>query len=124
MLSREGIEALLEVRKQILDDPNSFNMNSWGEHCGTPCCIAGHVVANAKGVGYLRDSNSLEIDDTACKILGIEEGGAKSLFMVNSWPNGLKNLWLHAEDECVNPNPLRAEIAARRIDQFIEEHSC
>jgi hypothetical protein len=83
----KNIEALIEklkvTKKASLkyneDGPlctipkNGFNMTRYSDSCGTPCCIAGHAVANAKGkvTRCIIDGFDLSINDRAAKKLGI-----------------------------------------------------
>lgn len=54
-------------------EESGFNMASWEDECGTPCCIGGHLLSQNKGcVGYY---------GAAEKVFGLSASAAANLFL-------------------------------------------
>lgn len=117
-------QALLEVKQQILDYPENFDMALYVSVCGTVCCIAGRLVLNA---GWATEPNPLyvthemipgverTIESVATEILDCSVP-AEELFFIPSWPYDLQALYFNSGCEG------RALAAAERIDRFIAEN--
>lgn len=126
-----NIELLQKVKKHILEEPKRLAMihwtlrglpgqfltsEGWGEigervfpPCGTVGCIAGWTCMLSGMASGTRSS--------AEELLEISRFESDSLFMVEDWPEPIRTQYMHA----TTPE-LRAKLAAKRIDLFIEGH--
>lgn len=133
-----NVELLERVKAHILEEPRRFEMASWAEHsddapCGTAACIAGWALILEKGARLLDDGVTLlyrnnrrilSEGNDAARLLGIDIKIAMELFSVSRWPSDLEYEYLDLEyDDSLEGRQAKAEIAARRIDRFIAEHS-
>jgi hypothetical protein len=103
---------LIEVKEQILQHPDEFNMNIW--LCDTMACIGGWalLLANKKtGPKQYMDIWGKGIPED---VLGLIEDQGKKLFYENYWPKEIKQAFSNAQT-----SQQRAKIAAKRIDLFI-----
>lgn len=111
-------ELLLKVRDHILEEPKRCDMSDWIRRskqspCGTIACIAGWAcVLSGK-----RDTPYNDVPRVAGELLGLPE--TESLFLADDWPADLREE-LYSEDP---GSKEYAEIVARRIDEFLLEHS-
>lgn len=113
---------LLQVKREILEDPASLVMETYFSPCGTEMCIAGRLVWNAgwRQIGRTAYVDHEDIRETgtvegiAAQILEVSLDRARLLFHLPLWrPLGRGRDWLDA-------TPVeRAKIAAFQIDQFI-----
>jgi hypothetical protein len=132
MLTKEGVEALLQVKAQKLAEPESLNMGVWIQtECDTPCgtvsCIAGQLIINKFIEENSADSNLNDLaleayaSQAASKILGFTDDEwniTEDLFHRNYWPVDLHNAYARAAENSKE----RAEILGQVIDQFIKAH--
>jgi len=84
------------------------------ESCGTAGCIAGWCVLLEKGIKYEVSSS---FNEEAHALLGINADAAATLFYTCDWPRKMEVAYGAAR----TPRK-RAEIAAKRIEQFIKEN--
>lgn len=83
--------------------------------CGTVGCIAGWAaLLTAKDPKRVADNTA---ETRGRRALGLTRDQASVLFYTYSWPWEMQERYLNAK----HPQ-IRANIAARRIDQFIKEH--
>ena len=90
MLSVEQHDRLRSARDRIAAAPRTFRQERWGntaEGCGTPCCVAGHIVADdAEAVARIRKAGSYRrawlIATEAAKALGT----ARTPLFDSAWP--------------------------------------
>lgn len=107
------------IRDQTTE-ADHFDMSVWANesgstHCGTAACIGGEALLRF-GDTKLRNLNG-EGDEEAADLLGLNEETAKDLFYVFNWPEDLGKRYMNAEHEAA-----RREVAADRIERFIDEH--
>lgn len=134
MLSQEAINALLEVKRQKLERPETMDMTSFlndippDDICGTLCCIAGSLVINnvLKNKGDVFQLTYEEIEGKAAEILGLTEGQAAMLFYLGGWnlfdKSGLEDSYRNAMSQN-EKYEVKAGIAGRAIDAFIQYHN-
>lgn len=137
---RINYRLLRQIRDEILKRPEQFDMRTWFEKkpdvpmCGTTACIAGWAVAldaanpnqipspllAAKllrddfGQGdydYLSGDIADKMYRRGQRILGLNRDQCARLFDYVRWPGKLRNAYRVAQ-------PVRAQIAAKRIDHF------
>jgi len=128
-----NVKLLRKIKRHILAKPRCLRMSWWivtkeddseyytddygirrkFESCGTAACIAGWAYILSKE----KDGYS-DVSGTAEKLLNISEWQAMELFHVNRWPSEFGIAYKSAATPAK-----RARIAAKRIDQFIEENS-
>jgi hypothetical protein len=107
-----NIPLLLEVKEQILQHPDEFNMNIW--LCDTTACIGGWalLLANKKtGPKQYMDIWGKGIPED---VLGLNLNQSNILFYERFWPHEIRLAFENATT-CQQ----RAKIAAKRIDLFI-----
>jgi len=130
-----NVELLLKVKERILAHPNRFMMNSWlvtryrqgdyftaddheteilFDNCGTAACIGGWtcLIASQQKYKDIKDFHS-----EAARLLEIGYSESEELFAVGYWPNKFQVRYLKATTQ-----EKRAQIAAERIDYYIEKH--
>lgn len=118
-------EPLLEVKRQILENPEQLNMSDW--FCGSAMCIGGHLVYNAGWQQISAKSQDCyheifgerRISTVAAEILGIDMASATRLFHIVNWPMDFMLGYERAER--TDDSKRIAEVTARRIDDFIFE---
>lgn len=117
-------ELLLKVKNRILANPESFDMDDWGvygeykgdgslelkTHCGTTQCIAGHAIV-ASGIKEL--DKPFWPDELGAEVLDISMLDARRLFYSFEWGT------LSDDYNGATTPEEKAQIAARRIDEFI-----
>ncbi len=148
-LTTRGIAILVEVKARILSRPKTFDMNEWfGEtDCGSTGCIAGHIIAIAEGKDletlhchfsqfHYADNLILTPRAHATMLLfssDIENWkttrwdmrttvsvASNKLFISSQWPpDAFQNL---ATAEEKSDHLRCAQLAAERIDDFIEQY--
>lgn len=97
-----NISLLLAVRERILTHPETY---SQARFCGTPCCIAGHIVYIADG--NIHNSDHRDLQARAEQLLGTSPG---LLFCCSCyWPTKFQTL------DC----KVSAPVAAEAIIDFI-----
>lgn len=123
-----NVELLEQVKGTFLRHPKRLDMGFWVrsandglsdtalvktllEDCGTTGCIAGLACA----LGGEQELSSCLIPSTAQKLLGLTDSEAVRLFYAHKWPNKFALAYFVATEPAA-----RAEIAASRIDHFIE----
>jgi hypothetical protein len=107
-----NVPLLLEVKEQILQHPDEFNMNIW--LCDTMACIGGWalLLANKKtGPKQYMDIWGKGIPDD---VLGLTQDQGYNLFYETLWPHEIRLAFVNA-----TTSQQRAKIAAKRIDLFI-----
>lgn len=130
---------LTRVKENILAHPENFRMDRW--NCGTAACIAGHVcllkfpdlvpldnIAGFRPAGAQTGSiwSQRYYEDEAASALGLTMLQARALFYKDRWPQQFANqyseLLLSNGNGVVAPGNYEAaaQIAARRIDHFLE----
>ncbi len=132
-LSPKAIRLLRRVKRQILNEPASYNQNYFGirdlrSPCGTAACIAGWCDIFANRVRDLeswaekaRFGWSVEL--RANRALGLKAGDTRWLFATPQlgWPEPFKSQWAQTfklgADAKIRAQ--RAQIAAERIEHFI-----
>jgi hypothetical protein len=126
-----NVELLNKVKDAILAHPEQFNMDEWVGRgaCGTTACIAGWCCALSLGglervrTRYFDFSRHYNVKREAQDLLGIqvpeeEDDVTYELFYSSKWPIDLDRRYQDAE------TPLeKAQVAAERIDRFIEQYS-
>lgn len=122
-----NIELLQEIKARILAEPDSFRMDTWT--CGTAHCIAGWAVllsgltiANPDAETFAqRLTDGRTPDMAATQVLDIPadpddwDSPAERLFHVGDWPAEFEEAY-----EDAGSRSERAQIAANRIDRFID----
>lgn len=120
-----NVEALLQVKEQILKNPLGFDMEDW--FCDTTMCIGGFLVTNAGWSEIHHKSykcrheifGDLRISDVACEILEIHyDQGLRLLYYAN-WPPAYRAAYEEAKR--TGDSLAMAKVAAKRIDLFIIE---
>lgn len=96
-----------ELQQQILNDPEHFDMETWGEHddlCGVVCCMAGRVVLMTGGQitkdKEFFDRSGWQIfmpSAFAVDQLGISVEEAQRLFHPGSWPKNEQIAFLQSK---------------------------
>lgn len=131
------IKLLKEIKEWLLSHPSKYNQDTWvnskgidkkrfegdytGEACGTACCIGGAAIVISGKYGtwdkVARDIYDARIRayDTASKLLGLDQYQSHRLFYKDAWPVEFFRAYVDAK----GPKE-RAEVAARRIDHFID----
>jgi hypothetical protein len=116
---------LLRVKKHILEEPARLHMAEWIRRkrndtaltaalkhdypsCNTAACIGGWALLLSG------KRPSFDVFRQAARILGLDDHEALSLFVVSHWP---RKFIIGARDDGKQKT---AEVAARRIDHFIE----
>lgn len=95
-------ELLLRVADMIEQNPDQFDMGSWGYTCGTKACIAGWAVICTYGRENVYFSSpyvkvkdvdcgagtgiSVPVENLARELLGLSEYRANKLFFAAGWP--------------------------------------
>lgn len=129
MLTAKGKEALLKVKEQKLDHPESLVMHTYlqeTESC-ICTCIGGQLIVNEYDLDKLRETSEVPFNChvLAASILGMpvtleEVEGNKSpetdkLFYLSCWSESL----IEDYDDTEEYSPERAQIVAKVIDEFI-----
>ena len=75
-MEKKTREQRLHEVAELIERSRTFAMDRYANHCGTPGCIAGHVVALERGAGRIRkymldDFSNQRIADMAQEILGL-----------------------------------------------------
>mgnify|MGYP003426575857 FL=1 len=129
-LTAEQIEALQNVKPQILAEADTFDMSHF-EKCGTPSCIAGHLLANKVSLFHFQGLSIHEIERQANAMLGISGFSCLPLFYKSFWDIDLQELYESATDEVWGEDDevigygslhdpiLRAQTACAAIDRYI-----
>ena len=127
-LKPEAIALLQAVKQDILDHADQFDMAYWHRYDGRNCnwipgsvesteeihsCNTSHCIA---GFIQLRVNKAGNASFIAKRALDLEYPDVGPLFFMAQWPDHLKYAYRYA-----NSRKERAQIAAQRIDQFIEE---
>ena len=128
-----NVKLLRKIKRHILAKPRRLHMSWWAVHkdeegstyngdsgrrekfeeCGTAACIAGWACILS---GIERPTTDDVVNETP-KILGLDFSDLNPLFHTSRWGDlGI------AYDTAKTPKK-RAEIAAKRIDQFIKGNS-
>lgn len=130
-----NVRLLRRVKKAILKEPSQFVMGDWfvcdgteGRHdierkiknCGTAACIAGWTVALTvkKNPKEAREAAALDggVVRIAANSLGLGPDW-DNLFYIDCWPEKFQRQWYKAKTL-----KGRASIAARRIEDYIEDN--
>jgi hypothetical protein len=100
-------------------DPDQEGYLQWKarrfEACGTAACLAGLTCASWHEE---IDDVDGDVEDTACRILGLSWRQAERLFYVSNWPSPQSDLYYLARSQ--DDFEGMAEAACEVIDQFIE----
>jgi hypothetical protein len=109
-------ELLIKTKHYIQANPEELAMQSWD--CGSAACIGGHACRLAgKPITMLMMGRYTQLHH--CRtVLGLTLEQARDLFFLDSWPTDLRYRYESAEEE-----GRAAEVAAERIDRFINQYS-
>lgn len=106
-----NVKLLQEVKREILNRPEEFDMNFWGVAYGSKCqCIAGFVWEK-EGFGYF---STIEISKT----LGLTKNQSIGLFHTDHW----KEEYRLKYERC-KTQKRKAKVAAEYIDFVCENPS-
>jgi hypothetical protein len=129
-------DLILLIKEQILKEPMQFMMHDYfavrlgplnriygfgiPTNCGTAACIAGWAVVLGRGFATpkaAKDSCYVDPKQDAMELLGLTEEQAEILFYTTAWPVDFQAKWIDAQTY-----EERAQIAADRIDHFLQEN--
>ena len=109
-------ELLIKTRDYIQANPEELAMAQWD--CGTTACIGGLACRLAgKPMTVLVQGRYKQLDH-ARTVLELDLVQARDLFFLDSWPSDLRYRHEIAEEEGT-----AAEVAAERINRFLEQYS-
>lgn len=121
-------DLLLKVKEQILREPKQFIMshyfqdaNQFGDtppNCGTAACIAGWALSIAGNVTPKEEARRGSYHLRARTLLDLDYDHAEELFDTAYWPTTFRSRYCNASTQ-----EELAQIAADRIDAFIEEYA-
>lgn len=117
-MNQKHIDRLLKVKEQILKEAKLFSMAAWSRQseCGTIRCIGGWALHFAIREGDIAID---DIEGYSCPFsspLGLGSSETETLFFTEEWPSEMETAY-----EAAKSNEERAQIAAKRIDQFISD---
>lgn len=110
-----NIELLKQVKKRILRDAESFDMDIWltMDSCGTVGCIAGHVC-------MMVNKTEGHVFTIARSLLGLSENEAVRLFLPNYGNEGWPYEWRRRLDATTPGTKEHAQVVAEYIDFFTD----
>lgn len=115
-----NINLLRAIKAQILNEPKSFNIDTW-EGRGTPPCKTAHciggwaIVLSGSTIPHRWEMWQPTCERMARIALGITVKQSNALLREEKWPLAFQP---HA-----NPGVALSLLAANRIDAFIAEHT-
>lgn len=111
-----NVKMLQRIKKQILKNPDSFDMDTsiYGKGCNTVGCIAGWAcVFNCRDKHKKIPSNTYGILNEACNILGVDH---HYLFYTGDWEYPYNKRYDDAQD-----NKTRARVTADYINYICDK---
>lgn len=116
---------LLQVKEQILKEPDQFTMADWFTswnsigsmeipNCGTAACIGGWALAIHKQTTPQKARDYYYLYHSPARALDLPVLLADKLFYETQWPSEFQRRW----EQCLTTRD-KAQVAADRIDHFI-----
>lgn len=130
--TEEQARILREAVAVIKANPATFDMGDWTNHCGTVCCLAGHVVRNSVGAEQWAEVVNNEfawkgyepsIRQRASDLLKIGEEEEDVLFHLEGWPCEFVTNEVVVDDDDGREYEFEsttADLLAARVERWIE----